>query len=533
MTSIMTNRFSTIPSVRKPRALFKRPFRQLTTMDTGLLTPIFLEEVHPGDTHTLKRSKHFGRFSNPTIKPVMDNLQFDTFYFFVPSRLVWDNYHKFLGEKENPTDHNDYAVPKVSMPAGGWPVGSVADYFGVPTKRPVGNINALPFRAHNLIYNEFFRRQDIQSSLTVNKGDATDSPALYNVMRRTKKKDYFTSCLTEPQAGDAVTLPLGTSAPVITGADHTITGSSVPMRMRELSGATNTQAVDVHLAIGGSVHRTSGQDGANLGAGLYPTNLLADLSDATAATVPVWRMAVQLQRFKEALKRGGLRLTEILRSIWGVINPDMRLQRPELLAAYRGNVDLFTVYQTNSSDTVSPQGNITANAVISEITRGFRKSFTEHGYIIGYACVMSDLSYQDGLDRLWTRDTIYDFPIPTFCSIGEQSVLNKELFVTGNPAIDDAVFGYIPRYDELRFGKSKITGKFRSSDPQSLDTYHYAQQFTSTPALDENFILENAPMERILSIIDEPQIILDNYYELESARVITADGVPGYMDHSF
>lgn len=512
--------FSMIPRADIPRSTFNRSHGHKTTFDAGYLVPIFIDEALPGDTFQLRASL-FARLATPAV-PVMDNLTMDVFFFAVPNRLVWDNWQKFCGEQRDPGDSTDFLVPIVT--AASHAVGSLFDYFGLPTGIAGVSPIALYSRAYNLIWNEWFRDENLQDSLVVDRDDGPDSAADYVLQRRGKRHDYFTSCLPWPQKGPAVSLPLGQNVPVISDGGMRMINSnnSVGFLFQGAAGPGDA-AVNTYAAPGSGVLDLDYHDG-----------LAVDLSSATAATINALREAFQIQRLLERDARGGTRYVEILKSHFGVTSPDARLQRPEFLGGGSIAVNINPVTQTSSTDATTPQGNLAAYGVAGG-SAGFSKSFVEHSIIIGLVSVRADLSYQQGIPRYLTRRTRYDYFWPAFSNLGEQAVLNQEIYYQNAPgtgaAQDQGVFGYQERWAEYRYFPSKITGKFRSSYAQSLDVWHLAQDFGALPELGDTFIQDVPPVERVLAVQDEPQFLFDSHFSLKCTRPMPTYSVPGLIDH--
>ncbi len=518
--------FSQVPNVSIGRSKFNRSHVLKTTFDEGKLIPIFVDEVLPGDSFKLKVTT-FTRMATP-IFPVMDNLYLETFFFFVPMRLIWDNFQKFMGEQENPGDSTDYLIPTYNDPH--ISVGELGDYFGLPVGNFPVSYNILPFRAYWLIWNEWFRDENLQSSAPIFKGDSgscwsVGSSDLVNGFRwyecapRGKRYDYFTSCLPWPQKGPGVELPLGGTAPVVASDNLSVvfanpSGPTVPV----VPTGTNYLTVD-----GTPVPSYVPKDTAS-------ANLFTDLSAATPVTINSLRQAFQLQRYYEKDARGGTRYIEKIKSHFGVTSPDARLQRPEYLGGHSDRININPVVQTSSTDSTSPQGNLSAFGVSGARYHGFSKSFVEHGYIIGLANVRADLTYQQGLNRMWSRKTVLDFYWPSFAHLGEQAVLNKEIYAQGTSE-DDEVFGYQERYGEYRYKPSMITGKFRSTYPQSLDAWHFSQKFENLPTLSNQFIQDKPPISRCLAVPSEPHFLMDAFFDLKCVRPMPLFGTPGLIDH--
>jgi hypothetical protein len=526
-----------IPRADIPRSSFTMETTHKTTFDAGDLIPIFVDEVLPGDMFNLKMTA-FCRMATP-IFPIMDNLYLDTFFFFVPNRLVWDNWVKFMGQQTNPGDTIDYVIPKLAMDATKLTQLSIFDYFGLPVKGTSGFagsnntiFNALPFRAYNLIWNEWFRSEDLQNSITVKKDDSNDSNTIYTLKKRGKRHDYFTSALPFVQKGTAPSIPIGGTVPVITsGATPTflVPTSSLPTTQRPLIVGNTDQN---NLAFAGSNIPQGSNFPVQFGS---TTGLQVNLATATSITVNALRQSFQIQKLLERDARGGTRYTEIIRSHFGVVSPDARLQRPEYLGGGSTLVNISPIAQTSATAAgATPLANLSAFGTAVASHHGFSQSFTEHGYIIGLASVRADLTYQQGVRKLWTRNTRYDFYFPVFAALGEQAISNKEIYFQNSPAIDDAVFGYQERWAEYRYHPSRITGLFRSSAAQPIDAWHLSQNFTTLPTLNDTFIQENPPMSRILAVGSAAagqNFIFDSLFSIRATRPMPMYSVPGLVDH--
>jgi hypothetical protein len=510
LPSTLSKDFSRVPKVDIQRSVFNRDHGLKTTFDAGNLIPIFYDEALPGDTFQMD-ANGFGRLATP-INPFMDNLYIETFFFAVPYRLIWDNWEKFCGEQTNPGDSTDYLVPTTTTTATN---SSLYDYFGVPTDVAL-TFNNLCGRAYNLIYNDWFRDENLQNSVTVDKGDGPDTASNYTLLKRGKRHDYFTSALPWPQKGDAVSLPLGTSAPIYFEGNSTQT----------VGVLANDKTTEGELYANPSTPTRLIFDTGTVADAM----LSADLSSATASTINQLREAFQIQRLYEKDARGGTRYTEVIQSHFGVTSPDARLQRPEYLGGGKDRINVNPIAQTSSTDTTTPQGNLSGYATTGFMGHKFSKSFTEHSVIIGLANVFADLTYQQGLPRHFSRQTKFDFYWPALAHLGEQSILNKEIYAQGTTA-DDSVFGYQERYAEYRYKPSFVTGQMRSNFAQSLDTWHLAQDFGSLPALNASFIEENPPVDRVTAVQNYPNMILDMYFKLKCARPMPTYGVPGLIDH--
>ena len=516
---VPVNQFSMVPRNDVPRSTFRTVHSHKTTFDAGYLVPIHVDEVLPGDIHRGDLTV-FCRVATPLF-PIMDNMRLETFFFFVPARLVWDNFQKFMGEQATPASSIDFTIPQVASSPGGFTVCSIYDYFGLPTVGQVGgaedvSVNALPLRAYNLIFNEWFRDENLDNSRTVDTDDGPDSNLNYSLERRRKRHDYFTSALPWPlKGGIDVTMPLSGSAPVFAGS--TITGDQVGVFYPQL-GAGEWRQLGVS---GATVVNTATLAGAQ-------EQLYADLSDATGATINALRLAVTTQQFLERDARGGTRYTELLRSHFGVTPEDARLQRPEYIGGGTTHVETQAIPQTSETTVESPLGALGGTVSITG-RHEFSYAATEHGYIIGLAHVGADLTYQQGLHKMWSRLTRYDFYWPVFANLGEQAVLSKEIYCDGTAA-DENVFGYQERWAEYRHRPSRITGLFRSTSAGTIDPWHLAQDFSSRPTLNSTFMADTPPLSRALAagaLANNQQILFDSVFQIACTRPIPVYSVPG------
>lgn len=542
--TVGTHDFSLTPRPEVPRSLFRLKHTHKTLFDSGYLVPIYVEELLPGDM--FRGSMHaIARLATP-ITPFMDDLTFETFFFAVPWRLLWDNFPKFMGEQRNPGDSTSYVIPTMVSPTGGYALKTLQDYMGLPTVGQVNPANtithiSLPLRAYNLIYNEWFRDQNLINSAVVDYDDGPDLYSDYVLRRRGKRHDYFTQCLPWPQKGTAPTLTMGGTAPVTFGGSLTSAAQVIPI-------SRSTTGVPTY-ALGSNIDNTGAATisayGQSSAAGtqtfgshthtIAPTGLTgsADLSAAVGQTINQIRLAFQIQILLERDARGGTRLTELIRSHFGVISPDARMQRPEHIGGGSTPIVINAVAQTSSTDATSPQATLTATGtMVSAGGHDFRYSATEHCFIIGLANVRSELTYQQGMRRMWNRRTRYDLYWPAFSHLGEQAVLNKEIYCRGD-ANDDLVFGYGPRYDEYRFHPSQITSHLRSTSATPMDIWHLAQEFTALPTLNQTFIEENPPVSRVSAVetLESSQFVIDMLFDVSAARPLPAYGTPGLIDH--
>lgn len=583
MKSVMSHTFSKVPSVDIPRSVFNRSAGYKTTLQSDYLVPFYFDEVMPGDSFKVDTTCLL-RF-NDLLRPFMDTLFIDTFYFFVPYRLVWENWVRMCGEQTNPGDSTDYMVPQLVVKAEDRMPMTIFDYFGVPQagqsylargyrlsgsyqdgvftpskfikisdgseidynsqlgselREETLSFNSLWFRAYNLIWNEWFRDENLQDSVVVELGDGPDVPEEYTLLKRGKRHDYFTSCLPWPQKGPQVRLPLGSSAPVFSRQLDTVSVDTLtPMKLYDRNGNTLRGGTTSAGVLGFPNYQSTvlqhgygtvngGYLALNTGSGTVNQSLYTDLSDATASTINQIREAFAIQRMYEKDARGGTRYTEILQNHFKVFNPDLRLQRPEFLGHSSERVNVITVPQTSSSTSESKQGNLAAYS-LTGIDNGFAHSFGEFGVVIGLISIRADLTYQQGLDRILSKRTRFDYYWPGLAHLGEQAVLNKEIFA--GTSEDDDVFGYQERYAEYRYKKSLITGYLNSLSPLPLDQWHLSQKFENLPTLSADFIQEKVPLDRVVAITDQPPFLLDVYTSIKAARPMPVFGVPGLIDH--
>lgn len=537
--------FAQNPQVGVSRSRFQRNSDNKTTFNTGDLIPIYLDEVLPGDTHEIDTACVI-RMATP-IFPVMDNAFCDFYFFFVPNRLLWEHWKEFMGENKETawTPKTEYSIPQVTAPKGGWAEGTLADYLGLPTKVEGISVSALPGRAYGLIYNEWFRNQNVTQPTLVevtdadttgkNDGSATNDSAitLAKPLKAAKVFDYYTGALPEPQKGEPITLPLTGNAAIRAYSDNGITPDDEEIIFKSWTAAGETKNPTGRNSFieGKGAYTLRGADGEGAFASGRSQKLYADLSTVTAATINQLRQAFQIQKLLEKDARGGTRYREVLREHFGVISPDSRMQIPEYLGGYRLPINVSQVIQTSSTDNTSPLGNTAALSVTTMNKSMFTKSFTEHGFIMGLAVVRTDQTYQQGIERMWSRKGRYDYYWPVLANIGEQAILNKEIYAQGN-AKDNEAFGYQEAWADYRYKPNKVTGLFRSNAQQSLDAWHYAQDYDKLPTLSTDWMEQGeAEMKRTLAVQSQPDFIADFYFMNKTTRCMPVYSIPGLIDH--
>lgn len=510
--------FAQVPQVNMARSSFDRSSTIKDTFDFDYLVPIFVDEVIPGDTMNLT-VQSFGRLATQKV-PIMDNLYIDYFFFFVPNRLTWDNWERFNGAQDDPGDTTDYLIPTITLSTGtGAQVGSIYDKFGIPTEIDNLEINALPLRAYNLIWNQWFRDQNLQNSVVVNKDDGPDLDTEYTLLKRGKRHDYFTSCLPWPQKGPAVGVDMVGTANVLTNNQVVQirgTTENVNRNWSVNTDATNNLFMASHVG---------GVETVKFGT---QTGLQVTADDNFIMYINAWREAMAVQSIYELDARGGTRYVEILQSHFNVISPDFRLQRPEYLGGGESRINIHPVAQTAPTSGTDAQGQLASFGTVSSAGQniGFTKSFVEHGYVIGLACARADITYQQGLNRMWSRQTRFDFFWPKLQEIGEQEVLCQELIATTSAGANTTVFGYQERYAEYRYKPSEIHGEFRSTYAQSIDFWHMAEELSAPAVLNASFIQQNTPIDRALAITGAPQILFDAFFKLKHARPMMTYAAP-------
>lgn len=548
--------YAQVPRAEIKRARFKRPFNLLTTINEGDLVPIYCDEVLPGDTAKINMNALM-RMSTP-LYPVMDNCYCDFYFFFVPSRLLWDHFENLMGQNDSTfwAEPVEYTTPKTTAPKGGWKVGTIADYFGIPTGVENIEVNSMPFRAYCKIFNEWFRDENLQQPIPFSTGDETtkgsnswDEDQINTrqgggeLARVAKYKDYFTSCLPSPQKGEAVTLPLTGNAPIRTYTDKTMTKQAAAIGVPEIYyspwtwGGTEAELQQTYDLddIPNFQSRMIGKAKDNYNfveqGNINPTKTVyigADLSATTSATINELRQAIAVQHILERDARTGTRYKEILQGAWGVTSPDARLDRSEYIGGYRLPININQVVQTSSTDTTSPQGNTGAYSMTTMSRNMCTYSATEHGYIIGLAAVRVEHSYQQGLARMWTRSTRFSYYDPMLANLGEQAILNQEIYAQGTTQ-DKEVFGYQEAWADYRYRTNMVTAEMRSQYEQTLDAWHYADKYNELPTLNSSWIVEGKNIDRTLAVqsSNSHQFICNFYFDQTWTRPMPIYSIPG------
>lgn len=567
------SRFAQAPQVDIQRSTFDRSSGHKTTFNAGKLVPIYVDEVLPGDTFEMKTSAII-RGSTP-IFPVMDNANLDIYFFFVPNRLVWDHWKEFNGENTTSKWEQtvEYSIPQMApplstgtIPTAGWEKGTLADYMGIPTgvgpgasqTNPEYTVNHLPFRAYCLIWNEWFRDQNLQDPVLIDKGDSQtngrhlipegnsitfeNQAALQgaNLLPVNKYFDYFTGALPEPQKGPEVLLPLGNTAPIITNQNPNsiLPQYGVTFKSNQFTevGKTHNLSIQVTGQKYGKMVADNSATTTLEAQNAVPNNLIADLGNATAATINELRLAFQLQKLYERDARGGTRYIEIIKSHFGVTSPDARLQRPEYLGGERIPINIDQVIQTSGTmEGTTPQGNTGAYSLTGNQGSYFKHSFVEHGYVLGLACVRTEHTYQQGLEKIWNRKNRFDFYWPALANIGEQAILNKEIYLQDSKAMNEEAFGYQEAWAEYRYKPSRVSSAFRSNITSgSLDAWHYADYYEALPVLSAEWIQETYKnVDRTLAVQStlEDQYIADFWFKCKCTRPMPIYSIPGLIDH--
>lgn len=560
------SRFSLVPRVNLPRSKFDLSFEHKTTLNAGKLVPVCVQEILPGDSLKINQTSLI-RFASSLVTPLMDNCELKFEWFFVPNRLVWKNWERMMGQQDEPDDSIDFLVPSVKNLATN---GNGFFRYLLPQRANLTSVNILPLRAYAKIYNDWYRDENLCNSyktqcvgsLTGDSKTAVESvlgsddcsvdmanPAIsslsdasFILADRAKKHDYFTSCLPWPQKGPGVELPIGQVAGLNVKNDIDVSGSSVGFSTTNSNRAPFADAYDFRF------NSSSIEFTTNNGADVYrntlaykPGKVLADdlkdtlevdLTTATAITINSLRQAFQIQKFYEACARGGTRYTEIVRSFFGVVSPDARLQRSEYLGGFSSPLQFHSVAQTSATNETSPQGNLTSFGIGINQNKAFSRSFTEHGFVMCLASVVSTPSYSQGLDRYLSRQGRMDYYWTTFAHLGEQAVLMKELYARSSKP--DDVFGYQERYAEYRYNSNKLTGQMAVDNSLALTSWTLSQKFTNDPALNADFIRENPPIDRVVAVgsgTGADQFILDVFFKIDAVRVMPVYGVPGLVDH--
>lgn len=536
------------------RSTFRRDHSVKLSFNVGDVIPFYVDEVLPGDTFQVKTSM-VARLQT-LLTPMMDNLYLDTYFYFVPNRIVWQHWRELMGENTQsawiPTV--EYSVPQVTAPSGGWSIGSIADYMGIPTGVANLSVNALPFRAYALVMNEWFRDENLSDPLNIPVDDATLAGSngtnyITDVVKggmpfkAAKFHDYFTSALPAPQKGPDVTIPVsqGANLPVVALGTQVPSPGTETLRMVQQSWNSNNFGPYVNVTASGadSEYHVKVASSAPSPNSVYlpftPSNLWAvDDGSVSAATINQLRMAFQIQKLYEKDARGGTRYIEILKSHFGVTSPDARLQRPEYLGGNRIPVNINQVVQSSATQSSgTPLGDTAAFSVTTDVHGDFIKSFVEHGFVIGIMVARYDHTYQQGLERFWSRKDRLDYYFPVFANIGEQPILNKEIYAQGTDQ-DDEVFGYQEAWADYRYKPSRVAGEMRSKAPTSLDVWHLADEYAQLPKLSDAWIREDKTnVDRVLAVTSSVsnQMFADLFISCKATRPMPVYSIPGLIDH--
>ena len=537
--------YAQVPHAEIRRAKFQRDFNLLTTMNEGDLVPIYLDEVLPADTFKINLNA-LVRMATP-LYPVMDNAYMDFYFFFVPARLLWKHFQNLMGQNDSTfwAETTEYTTPVTTAPEGGWNVGTLADYFGIPTGVSGLKVNSLPFRAYAKVWNEWFRDENLQQPVTQSMDDTTttgvntgknlsDAEAGGLPLKVCKYKDYFTSCLPSPQkAAKPVQLPMTGNAQIVWPKSAEVMGNGEIFQ----DGGANLENIPINTNMKLAASKRNNKNGKSLvifggqtnASEINYSTMLADLSTVTSTTINELRQAIAVQHIFERDARTGTRYKEILKGAWGVTSPDARLDRSEYIGGHRMPINVNQVIQTSSTDSTSPQGNTGAYSMTTLSRNMCTYSATEHGYVLGLAAIRVDHSYQQGLSRLWTRNTRFSYYDPMLANLGEQAVLNQEIYAQGKPQ-DEEVFGYQEAWADYRYRTNMVTSEMRSTYKQTLDAWHYADKYDALPTLSSSWIKEGTEnIDRTLAVqsSNSHQFICNFYYEQAWTRPMPIYSVPG------
>ncbi len=521
-----------LPQTKGLKSTFNLSENLKTTIDFDYLYPVYWEELSPGDHFEMKISSICRTM--PMVAPVMDNVRIKYMAFWVPNRLIWEHWMEFMGQKTWQDSKNDYLIPQINMKVVENESCGLADYLGCP---PTGttceySVSALPFRAYNKIWNEWLRAPEIQpelkefigDNLTTDSTENKDTLATYNLLKKGKPLDYFTSCLPSPQAGDPVEIPLIGNAPVFAPCKTVtkiVAGTDTYSGNFKTGGLTTSNDSNVSLFIGRDVSWNPTSD--------INTNLYADMSDVTGITIEALRKATAIQVLLETDSRYGQRYPELIKGHWGVTTPDFLLGRTTFLGSCTSDIIVNPVVQNSSTDSTSPQGNLTGVGMGQQYNKLCEVSAMEHGIFMVLACATADVTYQQGVQRKFNKLSRFDYMFPEFWNLGDQAVYNKEIFLSADAKTNEGIFGYQERYRELREGINKITGKLRSGVEGSLDVWHLAEKFANLPKLNSQFLENNTPINRVLAVENEPDLIMDIWFDIKATRVLPVTAKPSML----